>query len=148
MKSKEWLERALNSQDPIDLFTDSWRGFNSIYYQNTGGSELNKIHNFLTRSIPEETARELINNHTAEITYLMSQPVIDMRGNGRNTRLTMEEYKTSDSNTEKLKALFTIIYQIRCNLEHGQKSPSRERDVELCNSAWPLVAEIVDYNNT
>ena len=146
MKSKEWLERALNSQDPINLFTDSWRGFNNIYYQNTRDSELNKIHNFLTRSVSEEVASEMIDNHTKEITYLISQPVIDMRGNGRDTTPSIEKYGISDSSTEKLKALFTIIYQIRCNLEHGQKSPSRERDIELCNSAWPLVAEIVDYN--
>ncbi len=94
----------------------------------------------------EETAKELIDGHQKEIAYLISQPVVDMRGNGRDTEESINEYNSSGDNLERLKALFKIIYQVRCNLEHGQKSPTRERDIELCSSSWPLVAEIVDKN--
>jgi hypothetical protein len=31
-----------------------------------------------------------------------------------------------------------VIYQIRCNLAHGQKSPNRERDVQLCKAPLSL----------
>lgn len=144
MKAREWLERGLKNNDPIDLFTDVWRGFNNLYYQNTAGSELNKIHEFLVQKIPEDTAKNLIDRHAVEITYLISQPTIDMRRNGRDTSPSIKKYRDAHSNMEKIKALFTIIYQIRCNLEHGQKSTTRKRDIELCNSAWSLVAEVVD----
>ena len=51
--------------------------------------------------------------------------------------------KLNDS-ISKLQELFMVIYQVRCNLEHGQKSPRRDRDIQLCQSASPIVARIVE----
>lgn len=146
MKAREWLDRGLERNDPIDLLTDAWRAFNSLFYRESGGSERVKINNYLSANVSEDTAQQLIDGHQTEIVYLLSQPVIDMRGNGRDTVDAINEYNSSSGNLERLRALFKIIYQVRCNLEHGQKSPTRERDVELCSSSWPLVAEIVDRN--
>ena len=146
MKAREWLNRGLEGRDPIDLLTDSWRGFNNLFYPCDGGNERSKIRNYLEQSISEEVAKELIENHEQEVAYLLSRPVNDMRGNSRNTAPSIKAYEGTSSFTEKLIELFIIIYQVRCNLEHGQKSPSRERDVQLCTSAWPLVAEVVDKN--
>jgi len=128
------------------LFTDSWRGFNNLFYQFAGNSEQEKIQNFLSENIPEDVAKDLIKNHRKEIAYLISQPINDMRGNGNDTSPSIIEFSNSDSNLGKLGAIFKMIYQVRCNLEHGQKSPNRDRDIELCASAWPLVADLVDRN--
>ncbi|NOY73535.1 MAG: hypothetical protein GXP14_14405 [Gammaproteobacteria bacterium] len=146
MKARKWLDRGLDRSDPIDLLTDSWRGFNNLFFQCYGGSEREKIKNFIAQSVSEETASQLITGHKHEIEYLLSRPVIDMSGNGRNTSRSIEAYTNANSSIEKLKEIFLIIYQVRCNLEHGQKSPDRERDVQLCASAWPFVAEVVDAN--
>ena len=146
MKAREWLNRGLERNDPIDVLTDAWRGFNHLFYSETGHSERDKINSYLSTNVSEEVAQELIAGHQTEIAYLVSQPVIDMRGNGRDTEESINEFNNSGSNLERLKAIFKIIYQVRCNLEHGQKSPTRERDIELCSSSWPLVAEVVDKN--
>jgi hypothetical protein len=146
MKAREWLERGLQRKDPIDLLTDTWRGFNNLFYKYKGRTEREKIRNYLENNLTEESAKDLVDGHPKEVAYLVSQPVIDMRGNGKDTQASIVEYQNAGSNTEKLQALFVIIYQVRCNLEHGQKSPTRDRDVELCSSAWPFVAEIVDRN--
>lgn len=146
MKAREWLARSLEQNDPIDLITDAWRGFNNLFYNSTGRTEIDKIKNYLSENISEETAQELLSCYQTEITYLISQPVIDMRGNGRDTAKSIDDYNSTDNYLDKLRALFTIIYQVRCNLEHGQKSPTRQRDIQLCSSCWPLVAEIVDKN--
>jgi len=69
-----------------------------------------------------------------------------MRGNGRNTAKHIQAFQAGNTSLGKLKELFMIIYQVRCNLEHGQKSPSRDRDVELCRSARPLVDRVVEAN--
>ncbi|MGL5486860.1 MAG: hypothetical protein ACRDC6_11305 [Shewanella sp.] len=147
MKAREWLERGLERNDPIDLFTDAWRGFNNLFYIEPGHTERDKINSYLSTKVNEKVAQELIEGHKTEIEYLVSQPVIDMRGNGRNTAESINEFNISGSNLEKLQALFKIIYQVRCNLEHGQKSPTRERDIKLCSSSWSLVAEVVDKNS-
>ena len=146
MKAREWLNRGLERSDPIDVLTDAWRGFNHLFYSETGHSERDKINSYLSTNVSEEVAQELIAGHQTEIAYLVSQPVIDMRGNGRDTEESINEFNNSGSNLERLKAIFKIIYQVRCNLEHGQKSPTRERDIELCSSSWPLVSEVVDKN--
>lgn len=146
MKAREWLNRGLEQNDPIDSLANAWRGFNNLFYSEAGSTEGEKINSYLTSNVSEETAQNLINGHQKEIAYLISKPVIDMRGNGRDTEKSINEYITSGSNLEKLKAIFKIIYQVRCNLEHGQKSPTRKRDIELCCSSWPLVAEVVEKN--
>ncbi len=137
---------VFDRSDPIDLLTDSWRAFNNLFYQCAGSTEREKIENFILQSVSEETASQLISGHKQEIEYMFSQPVIDMRGNGRDTSPSIQAYADANSCIEKLKEIFLVIYQVRCNLEHGQKSPDRERDIQLCTSAWPFVAEVVDVN--
>jgi len=146
MKARKWLDRGLGRSDPIDLLTDSWRGFNSLFYKCEGGTEREKIKNFILQSVSEETASQLLAGHKKEVEYLLSQPVIDMRGSGRDTSTSIQAYADANSCIKKLKEIFLVIYQVRCNLEHGQKSPDRERDIQLCASAWPFVAEVVDEN--
>jgi hypothetical protein len=130
MKARKWLDRGLDRSDPIDSLTDLWRGFNNLFYQCEGSTERKKIKNFISQSVSEETASQLIAGHKQEIEYLLSQPVIDMRGNGRDTSPSIKAYTDANSCIEKLKEIFLVIYQVRCNLEHGQKSPDRERDIQ------------------
>ncbi|KKL18441.1 hypothetical protein LCGC14_2475470, partial [marine sediment metagenome] len=92
----------------------------------------------------EEYASKIINECNENIAYLLFQPVIDMRGNGQNTERDIYAFKSAKSELEKLKSLFLIIYQVRCNLEHGQKSPSQERDVVLCMHSSSIVTKVLE----
>jgi len=143
MPSREWLQRGQAAESPIDAFTDFWRGFNSLYGATSGRTELAKIHTFLEAKISSAAAEPILGNHSEQVAYLLSQPVIDMRGNGRNTAAAIAAVKASHDAQVKLCELFTIIYQVRCNLEHGQKSPTVERDVRLCECSAPFVAAVV-----
>ena len=69
-----------------------------------------------------------------------------MRGNGRDTSANIEQFGREERPLPKLQQLFEVIYQVRCNLEHGQKSPNNERDVDLCRCAAPVVADVVSFN--
>jgi hypothetical protein len=82
----------------------------------------------------------------SEIDYLVSQPVLDMRGNGRDTATNIQSFMEASDSLSKIKELFMIVYQVRCNLEHGQKSPGRQRDINLCQCSSPLVAHVVRQN--
>ncbi len=144
MKAKEWLERGMESTDPIDMFSNSWRGFNNLFYRSSGRIERTKIRNYLIDNVSEDVSTSLLHEYSEEVYYLLSQPVIDMRGNGEDTGKYIKRYRTSSTNQERIVALFLIVYQVRCNLEHGQKSPNQDRDIKLCSSSWPLVAEVVD----
>ena len=143
MKAREWLKRGEQAADPIDTFTNVWRGFNNLYYRVQGDSEKAQIKRYLQIAIDTIAATEVLNSHSTEIAYLLSQPVIDMRGTGRDTSQHIAGFNSTSDSVAKLQELFMIVYQIRCNLEHGQKSPTRDRDVQLCASAAPLVIDVV-----
>ena len=146
MKAQEWLQRSREAEDPIDGFSNAWRAFNNLYYPVNGRQERVKILHYLEESVNEELATELLAEHEGQVSYLLGEPVIDMRGNGRDTANHIQAFQAGDTSLDKLKEIFMIIYQVRCNLEHGQKSPSRDRDVELCRSARPLVERVVEEN--
>lgn len=143
MKAREWHDRGKQAHDPIDALSNFWRGFNNLYFPLGAGQERDKIRLFLSERIAEANAQELLTAHAVGVDYLLSQPVIDMRGNGRDTMPNIQAFHAAMDSLTRLQELFMVIYQVRCNLEHGQKSPRRERDIQLCQSAFPIVADVV-----
>ena len=143
MKALEWLERGAAAGDSFDALSNYWRGFNNLFAGQ--GRERQLISVYLQSKLNEQFAQGLLNAHTKEANDLLATPVIDMRGNGRDTSQYIVQFGTASTALEKLVALFMIIYQVRCNFEHGQKSPSRARDQTLCEAACPFVAGVVRH---
>lgn len=146
MKAHEWHERGNQASDPIDAFSNFWRGFNNLYFQAGNSRERKKIWTFLQNSICEERASYILSAHAGCVNYLVSEPVIGMGGNGSDTAPNIAAFKAATSSLVKLKEVVMVIYQIRCNLEHGQKSPRRERDVQLCRCAAPIIAALIKHD--
>ncbi|ECG1420349.1 TPA_asm: hypothetical protein GND15_002381 [Salmonella enterica subsp. salamae serovar 58:d:z6] len=139
MKAQEWLDRGRLTEDPMDAFSNYYRGLNHLFSSITNGSERDKIAHLLQENISNENAADILNTYSKNVENLISEPVIDMRGNGKNTGAYIDNFKSAKDNIEKLKNIFMIIYQIRCNFEHGQKSPNRKRDIYLCKNSLPLL---------
>lgn len=144
MKALEWLERGKQLANLIDAFPNFWRAFNNLFYPIGNYQESHKIKLYIRNNVTEQQSSEILQGHTDSVIYLMSQPVIDMRGNGRDTASYIEAYNRATEEKIKLEEVFMVIYQVRCNLEHGQKSPTTERDIKLCESAALLIAELVE----
>jgi hypothetical protein len=143
VKAREWHDRGKRADDPIDAFSNFWRAFNNLYSPLHANQERDKIRLLLGKQISEAKAQELITAHAVGVDYLISQPVIDMRGKGHDTKPNIKAFHAGTASLGRLQELFMIIYQVRCNLEHGQKSPKRKRDIELCQYAGPIVAAVV-----
>lgn len=143
MKATEWIDRGKSSEDPIDAFDNYWRAFNNLYFDVRKGKETEKIRLYLQQKISQISASQMLSAHSIHVEYLLSQPVTDMRGNGKNTASNIQAFEAAPDALAKLEELFMVIYQIRCNLSHGQKSPSRERDITLCRSSVPLLDAVV-----
>lgn len=144
MKALEWIERAEIAEDVFQRMDDAWRAFNNLYAEgNVAGSELERLQDYLRRTIEEKASFRLISEFKDPIAVLLDPPVIDMRRNGRTTEGHMRAYREAPNAVEQLTALFGIIYQVRCNLQHGQKSPRRPRDRDLCAAAAPVIIEVV-----
>jgi hypothetical protein len=144
VKAHEWHQRGKKTSDPIDAFSNFWHGFNNLYAPMRKRNEREKIQTFLQDSICEERASHLLSTHAGCIDYLLSEPVIDMRGNGKDTAPNIAAFKAATSYLVKLKEVVMVVYQVRCNLVHGQKSPNRPRDVLLCQCATPIIAALIE----
>jgi hypothetical protein len=46
MKAQEWLERGDQRDDPVEMFSNYWRGFNNLFFGVCGGCECDKIKRF------------------------------------------------------------------------------------------------------
>ena len=143
MKAHEWHDRGTTSNDPIDAFANFWRGFNNLFAAQGKAQEREKIRAFIQASVTEDRAADILESAKHSVNYLLSEPVVDMRGNNKDTAGNVAAYGTATTERAKLEELAMIIYQVRCNLEHGQKSPNRQRDVQLCASSSPIIAAIV-----
>ncbi|MFA5266203.1 MAG: hypothetical protein WC378_20460 [Opitutaceae bacterium] len=146
MKAREWLERGKQMAEPIDAFSNFWRGFNNLFSSVGHGQERDQIRSYLDANITSEQAQEALGSNGSNIDYLLSQPVMDMRGNGKDTSQYITAFATAVDPKAKVSELFMVIYQVRCNLEHGQKSPSRDRDIRLCACAAPVISYVLERN--
>jgi hypothetical protein len=146
MEAREWLERGKQMTEPIDAFSNFWRGFNNLFSSVVHGQERDQIRSYLGTNITPEQAQEILDTNSSSVDYLLSQPVIDMRGNGKDTSQYIKAFNTAGDPKIKVSELFMVIYQVRCNLEHGQKSPSRDRDIHLCACAAPVISYVLERN--
>lgn len=142
LKAREWLSRGARAEDPFDALSNYWRGFNNLFAGNRPERDL--ISSFIDERVDEQFAQDLIESQMRHAQQLIDLPVADMRGNGRDTVPYIKRFQEAETAVDKLIALFMIIYQVRCNFEHGQKSPSRGRDRALCKAACPFVAAVVE----
>lgn len=146
-KAQEWLEEGrksiINKENPMDSFDDFYKALNSLYNYMEGEHERKKIKNLIQTKISQVYAKEILEKYNKDIDYLLSEPVIDMKAIENNTNRNIIIYRKAKNNIQKLQEIFMIIYQIRCNLDHGNKSPSRERDCILCQHSLPFLESIV-----
>jgi len=73
-------------KQPVDVFSNFWCGFNKLFYLNENRSEREKIKSYLEQNTSEENASKILNTHEPQVSILISSPVKNMCGNGRNTK--------------------------------------------------------------
>ena len=119
-------------------------GFNNLYGPN-GAAEIDRITGFLSARIPPAEAARRLHGGAKEIVDLRATPVKDVRGNGDDTANAIGAFHGTADPLEQLRQLFRVIYQVRCNLLHGQKSPTADRDQQLCACSAPIIAAVVAH---
>jgi len=144
MKAQKWLARVKGTVDPFNRLSEAWRGFNNLFFPVRATNEREKIKSFLLSKTSANDASALMGMYKREIAYLLSKPVVDMRGNGNDTSDNIAAYHSTTDPVRRVVELFMIIYQVRCNLEHGQKAPDTPRDAELCAYSSSIVARVVE----
>src|ERR1039458_7045289 len=106
MKAKEWHERGKQAADPINALADFWRGLNHLYFPLEGADERKKIRKLRIAKVSERNAQTILAENAQGVDVLLAQPVIDMRGNGRNTKPNIDAFNTAGDSLGKLQEVF------------------------------------------
>lgn len=147
-----WYNFGLKHNDPFFVkFVALWMAFNEKYSfikkpvsKNNGPyhdyAERTKINIYCERNKNIiESVHKLVWN-SSFIKIFLKEAVKDMRA-GYLTENNEDDYNSllNKEGIEQSKALFQTIYQVRCNLLHGSKTPDEKRDIELVRCSGEIM---------
>ena len=143
--ARSWLARAESSQDEFDRFMALWIAMNALYSEHQTESERRAISDFVFSNgyrLSEPQIRSILDHPGAR--YFETRVVRDVRGTGSDTAEDAAVLKnTRRPPKPRLKALMMILYQVRCNLFHGNKTFGRESDTKVISNASGVLECIV-----
>jgi len=122
-------------------FMGRWIAFNALYRGYFNGSEREQLMACVRDCVPDAVAETILSHLRQEIDFLRSLPPGDMRFWSDPKRFRVRSITdmavVSDATRaagERLAHLVAVVYQVRCNLFHGEKNPAHLRDHELIRS--------------
>jgi len=143
--ARSWLSHAASSQDDFDRFMALWIALNALYSEYQTESERRAIREFVFSDeyrLSDQQMRGILDHPGAH--YFKTRTVRDVRGTGSDTA----EDAAVLGNTRlppkpRLKALLMVLYQVRCNLFHGNKTFGRDSDTDVISKASGVLEYIV-----
>lgn len=140
---KGWIDRANCEDDPYDKFISAYIALNFLYegfdFNRSGGrtqklTEREKMSLYMSRCCRELSIDPF--EPTGCVSEYLNSPVIDERL-GHNAR------KWSTKEGDNI-TLFKAIYQVRCNLFHGNKLLSDERNQKLVGEGAVVILKVLN----
>lgn len=142
----KWIEKSKYEDDQFDKFVYGFFALNAMYSVYYDTSERQAIKDLFRRAVGSyfEEFRDIL--YTPEFEYFCNRPAIKNckydpykeNSGPRDTqpdKVKLLERSTKISNT----AMLMILYQIRCNLFHGNKSFGNSDDQEIMKNAAELL---------
>lgn len=146
----KWIEKSKDEEDNFDKFVYGFFALNamySIFYEKDERRAIKSLFDYVVNSHYEEFRKIL---KTPEYDYFCQRPAI------KNCKFNPEIDNPMNRDTSRdkaklvegppkasLKAMLMILYQIRCNLFHGNKSFGDSNDQEIMKNAAEL---LLQYN--
>lgn len=148
-----WYQFGIEHNDPFFVkFVALWMAFNEQFssikkpaprdknIKYLDYAERTKINIYCEKNVQKmESVHQLVWNSPC-IQIFLKEPVKDMRA-GTLTESNQDDFDnlTSKRGIEQTKALLQTIYQVRCNLFHGSKSPDEQRDIDLVRCSGEIM---------
>ena len=135
--AKEWIDRAHSAEDVYDKFISAYIALNFLYNERNQRCERDRMVNYLLDMTDclkiEMPAAQIIGEYLAH-------PVINMTPRSSKKH---QPQKVSDK-----RSLFEAIYQVRCNLFHGNKTLGDPRDRRLVAQGADVIIDILTRAKT
>ena len=127
-----WLKRAIKAGDCYDRFISAYVALNFLYDERVEKSERMRMVNYLV----EASRRSDVDPFACNVNEYLAAPVINMRPHIGGKNLCKVE---RNNNNE----LFSAIYEVRCNLFHGNKCLGDPRDQRLVQQGADVIISIL-----
>ncbi len=155
--SKEWFKIGNdkignNAADIAFRFIAYWIAFNSFYSKySLMKNERDQITNYISKNY-DSYFNNIIDFETdPEMEIFKKLPVLSGTYRPRRDCVKSNKYSVlfNDLNNptlpeeKRMEALFLTIYQVRCNMFHGSKTPEPERDYQLVDSSQKILEKVL-----
>lgn len=136
--------RIRNHSHPSwDGFHRFWTAFNALYNAAAGRTERDRVRAAVKAFLSDDRAAELLAQLTPPQASLPDPPPGDTRYREDDQRFRQASLREAqlvaddrEPSASRLAALMVLVYQVRCSLVHGNKSPDRRRADKLVK--WGL----------
>jgi hypothetical protein len=145
--AQSWFTKAAEQADDFDRFVALWIAFNALYNESCPSPDskerqaiiafvfdpANKLdHGVMDRILASPEAR-----------FFRQRTIRDVRGGARDTSEDAKILGRQTDPRRRIKALLMILYQVRCNLFHGNKMYGRDSDQEVVSNAANALMEVL-----
>ncbi len=154
MSNREAARRALdiihNLGGAAEEFRRKWLTLHAFSTEFERNNQRHTLIETIEASILKEDAEKILKRLNSDIIYLSKNPVGDLRfddahpkfyQNARqdSAQACLEEREPSN----RLGHLVCVVYQVRCNTEHGRKKLGSNRSQRLFNISNKILDEII-----
>lgn len=141
----KWYQYGIeHDKDFISKFMMHWIAFNWMYSDCGNDSERQNIKSFCWRKDNRKKLELYDPFETDAIEVFKEGPVLNVGGEESNDdpdELWKSIANGRNNSTQRAIDLLLTIYQVRCNLFHGSKSPNDDRDLKLVEASAEIMHE-------
>ncbi len=150
-RANYWWKLAVDRKHPFDKFISGWISFNILYNfitrkNNKTGSEAKRVELTVQDLFNESSwSGDLENSIRALMEYDVGADIWYRESYTNNwfsthaIRESIQQALKENKNKEALVKTYEIIYHVRCNLFHGDKSDDNTRDLNVVNLCWEVM---------
>lgn len=146
------LAYRIRVSSPADWaeFSQLWIAFNAIYGGEPDDRERSRVMSCIRRNFPESAAVRLLRAIQGSVGRILEVPPGNMlldrddpNFRAASRRCAALYRNRNETSTGRLAAVGGVIYQVRCNLIHGNKDPDDARDRMLVSESSTVLRLLV-----
>ncbi len=150
-----WLKKAEAENDAFDRFISLWFAFNALYNEFYERDERRAIRDFIWNRFPSDRYKKRIETllQSESAIFFKNRRIRNLRSSSSeqndrwwDTRENIERFTNKEYMVNKrLCELLMIVYQVRCNLFHGDKVYSYSSDEDILTNAGNILNTILNW---
>ena len=136
---KEWNE-----------FAALWMAFNSVYGGETDSRERARVMSCIRRNFTDRAALRVLRAATKPVDRILEIPPGNMLLNRWDPKFRAASQRSAalyrnkgETAVGRLAAVGGVLYQVRCNLIHGNKDPNKDRDRMLVRESVAILEALL-----